>query len=204
MTGRFPAAALALALAVAAAPAPLGCGGDERQDADAPTGEFGLDVTRASFPARQSLAQPAVLRLAVRNTGHRAVPDLSVTVATAARGHVGADTPAFGTAVVGEGLADRTRPVWILDDGPAGGDTAYAGTWALGPLARGRTKRVRFAVTAARAGTYRLRWRVAPALEGTARAAPGGRTSGAFRVTISAAPVDARVGPRGRVVRGAS
>ena len=197
MTGRFPAAILAVAAALAA----LGCGGDERQDADAPTGEFGLDVTRASFSARQSLAQPVVLRLDVRNTGRRTVPDLAVTVETAGRRRAGAGTAAFGTAVAGEDLADRTRPVWILDQRPAGGDTAYAGTWALGPLGRGRTKRVRFAVTGARAGTYRLRWRVAPALEGSARAALGGRTSGAFRVTISDAPVDSRVGPRGRVVR---
>jgi hypothetical protein len=199
MTRRAAAAAVVAATALAAP----GCGGDERQDADAPTGEFGLDVTQASFPARQSLAAPAVLRLDVRNAGDRTVPQLAVTVETAAPGRGGrGGSAAFGTAVVGQDLADRTRPVWILDEGPAGGDTAYVSTWALGPLARGKTKRVRFAVTAARAGTYRLRWRVAPTLEGSAEAAPGGRTSGTLPVTISAAPVDSRVGARGHVIRG--
>jgi hypothetical protein len=198
MRRRAPAAVL-----VFAALASAGCGDDERQDADAPTGTFGLDVTRASFPARQSVAEPAELRLDVRNTGSRAIPELAVTVETAGR-RGGAAPAAFGTAVVGEDLGDRVRPVWVLDQGPAGGDTAYANTWALGPLARGATRRVRFAVTAARAGRYRVRWRVAPALVGDARAAPGGRTSGAFRVTISAAPVDSRVGPGGRVIRGPS
>jgi hypothetical protein len=176
------------------------CGGDERQDAGAPAGEFAVDVMRATFPQRQSLAQASVLRLDVRNAGARAVPDLAVTVETAAgaaRRH-----PAFASAVGGARLDDPARPVWVLDRGPEGGRTAYAGTWAFGALARGATRTVRFVVTAARPGRYRLRWRVAPALEGDVRLAPGSRTSGAFPVVISDAPVDSRVGRRGSIVRG--
>lgn len=86
-----------------------------------------MDVTRASFPARQSLARQSTLRLVVRNTGDRAVPNLAVTVATApprAR-----DAPsAFGTRIADAGLADATRPVWVLDRGPEGGDSAYVDT----------------------------------------------------------------------------
>jgi len=77
---RQPAAVAALVLAAGALAA---CGGGERQDAGAPSGAFAVDVTRASFPARQSLARHSMLRLVVRNTGDRDVPDLAVTVATA-------------------------------------------------------------------------------------------------------------------------
>ena len=89
----------------------------------------------------------------------------------------------------------------MLDRGPRGGDTAYVDTWAFGALPRGATRIVTFRVTAARAGRWRLTWRVAPALEGDVRLTGGGRTRGAFRVTITDAPVDSRVGPRGVVVR---
>jgi len=181
----------------------VGCGGGERQDAGAPSGEFALDVVRATFPARQSLGQTSVLRLDVRNTGARPVPNLAVVVETATLGARRRTGAAFGTAVAGEALADPTRPVWVLERGPDGGRTAYVGTWAFGELARGAGRTVRFVLTASRAGRYRVPWRVAPALEGDVRLATGRRTAGAFRVTISNAPVDSRVRPGGAVVRDA-
>jgi hypothetical protein len=196
MRDRRAAAAPVVALLALA-----GCGGDERQDAGAPSGEFALEVTRASFPARQTLAEPATLRLDVRNPGTRAVPDLAVVVATEPK-RAGTAATAFGTTAAGDGLADARRPVWVLDEGPEGGRTAYGDTWAFGRLARGAVRSVRFAVTAARPGRYRVTWRVAPALEGSARLESRGRTQGAFRVTISDAPVRSRVGRDGRVVRG--
>ena len=42
-----------------------GCGG-ERQDESEPRGEFTLEVVEASFPERQTLAQPARLAIEVR------------------------------------------------------------------------------------------------------------------------------------------
>jgi hypothetical protein len=194
---RQPAAVAALVLAAGALAA---CGGGERQDAGAPSGAFAVDVTRASFPARQSLARHSTLRLVVRNTGDRDVPDLAVTVATAPA-RAGQAPSAFGTRIAGADLADATRPVWVLDRGPQGGDTAYVDTWAFGGLPGGATRTVAFRVTAARAGRWRLTWRVAPALEGDVRLTGGGRTRGAFDVTITDAPVDSRVGRGGVVVR---
>ena len=194
---RQPTVVAALVLAAGAIGA---CGGGQRQDAGAPSGAFAVDVTRASFPARQSLARPSILRLAVRNTGARAVPNLAVIVATDPP-RAGQAPSAFATWIAGAGLADPRRPVWVLDRGPRGGDTAYVDTWAFGALPRGATRIVTFRVTAARAGRWRLTWRVAPALEGDVRLTGGGRTRGAFRVTITDAPVDSRVGPRGVVVR---
>jgi hypothetical protein len=192
---RLRAAALAVA---AAAFAGAGCGG-ERQDADAPSGEFGLEVVRATFPAKQRIAEDATLRLEVENTGDRAVPDVAVTVETAA---VGGQAPvAFGQADGDPTLASSARPVWIVDEGPQGGDSAYTNTWNVGPLGEGQSTTVEWKVTAVKAGRYTLAWRLSPALEGDVSLAQG-RTAGEFDVTISDEPVPARVGGDGEVVRG--
>ena len=57
-----------LAVALLCALAMAGCGG-ERQDAEAPSGQFDLDVTDASFPAKQKIAEASTLTLQVENTG---------------------------------------------------------------------------------------------------------------------------------------
>jgi hypothetical protein len=195
---RMPGHPCVLALCAAAlAVAGTACG-DERQDAGAPSGEFGLDVTAASFPATQQVAEPATLRLRVRNTGDRAVPDLTVTVETAP-GDGGAPV-AFAQSVDDPALASPARPVWIVDEGPVGGDSAYTNTWAVGPLAAGKARTVKWRLTAVRAGRYTVAWRLAPALEGNV-SVRGERTRGRFDVTIADAPVPARVNGKGEVVR---
>jgi len=188
----------ALVVAVLAC-AGAGCGA-ERQDADAPSGTFSLDVTGASFPAEQRIAEPVTLALAVANTGDRAVPELAVTVETAP-GEEGQASAAFAQHSGDPTLADGERPVWILDEGPSGGESAYANTWAVGPLAEGQTRTVEWKLTAIKAGRYTVAWRLAPALEGDVELADG-RTEGEFRVTIADAPVAARVDGDGDVVRG--
>jgi hypothetical protein len=190
------AAALAVLLALVAA----GCGG-KRQDADEPSGSFRVSVTAASFPARQTIAQPTRLRIAVRNTDKRALPNVAVTVQTKPS-HGGAAPLAFGQAASDTRLADTAKPVWIVDAGPHGGDSAATNTWALGRMFPGETKTFTWHLTAVQAGTYVVAYRVAPGLNGKARAAGGQRTAGAFRVTISDKPVPARVDDNGNVVRG--
>jgi hypothetical protein len=175
-----------------------GCGG-ERQDADAPSGQFDVEVTGASFPAEQRISEPATLKLEVANRGDRAVPNLAVTVETAPRKEGQAPT-AFAQDRDDPGLADASRPVWILDEGPAGGDSAYANTWAVGALGKGQSRTVEWKLTAIAAGRYTVAWRIAPSLEGGELA--GGRTKGEFAVTISDEPVPARVDGEGDVVRG--
>ena len=192
---RLRAAALAVAAAAFAGP---GCGG-ERQDADAPSGEFALEVTRATFPAEQRIAEGATLRLEVENTGDRAVPDVAVTVETAA---VDGQAPvAFGQADGDPTLASSARPVWVVDEGPKGGDSAYTNTWNVGSLGEGESTTVQWKVTAVKAGRYTLAWRLSPALVGDVSLAEG-RTEGEFDVTISDEPVPARVDGDGDVVRG--
>jgi len=183
----------ALALAFAA------CGA-ERQDADEPEGEFTLEVVDASFPERQSTAQHSTLRLSVRNTDDRELPNLAVTVETEpVRGQAAA---AFALAIDDVRLADRNRPVWILDRGPAGGETAHTNTWALGPMFPGQTREIEWRLTAVRAGDYTVNYSVSPGLGGKAVPANGQRTTGSFDVTISDDPVPARVNGKGEVVRG--
>jgi hypothetical protein len=174
--------------------------GEERQDADAPSGRFDLDVTTASFPAEQRIAQASTLRLDVENTGDRAIPNLAVTVETAP-GEDGQAPVAFGQSTDDPTLAASARPVWIVDEGPTGGDSAYTNTWAVGPLGEGQSRTVEWRLTAAKAGRYTVGWRVAPALEGDVSLGDG-RTEGEFDVTIADDPVPARVGEDGEVVRG--
>jgi hypothetical protein len=177
-----------------------GCGG-ERQDANEPSGEFPLEVVSARFPSSQTLSQSALMVMRVRNTGDSEIPNLAITVSTDATARGDAVT-AFGQNLEDTTLADRARPVWIVDRDPSGGQTAHTNTWAFGPIPAGGSKVVRWRVTAVRAGHYVLRYRVAPGLNGKARSAAGSKVSGSFDVTIDDTPPPARVDEDGKVVRG--
>jgi hypothetical protein len=177
-----------------------GCGG-ERQDADEPSGEFGLEIVSARFPRAQTLSQSALMVMRVRNTGDREVPNLAITVTTDASTR-GDSVTAFGQNVADSTLASRARPVWVVDQDPSGGQSAYTNTWSFGPIPAGGSKLVRWRVTAVRSGHYVLRYRVAPGLDGKARNAAGSKVSGAFGVTIDDTPPPARVDEDGNVVRG--
>jgi hypothetical protein len=178
--------------AAVAALAAGGCGGGERQDAAEASGSFRVDVVTAKFPAKQHLARPERLVIAVKNTGDRALPNVAVTV------------DAFTSRSEQAGLADPQRAVWIVDAGPGGGDTAATNTWALGRLRPGEVKRFTWRVTAVQAGTHTLKWQVAAGLAGKARAVLAGNRvpAGSFTVDITDAPSQARVDPdTGEVVR---
>ena len=116
--------ALALAGFVA-----VGCGGGKRQDSDEPSGTFPVDVVKATFPTKQRLAESSELQIAVRNAGDKAVPNVAVTVESDEADQTAA-AAAFAEASDQAGLADSSRPVWVLDTGPHGGITAYVNTWA--------------------------------------------------------------------------
>jgi hypothetical protein len=188
-----------IAVALLCALLAVACG-EERQDADAPSGRFDLDVTDASFPAQQKIAEASTLKLEVENTGDRAVPNVAVTVETEP-GEEGQAPVAFGESSDDPTLAASARPVWIVDEGPLGGESAYTNTWAVGPLGEGRSRTLEWKLTAARAGRFTVNWRVSPALEGDVSLGDG-RTEGAFDVTITDEPVPARVNDQGEVVRG--
>jgi hypothetical protein len=176
-----------------------GCGG-ERQDANEPEGDFTLSVLDASFPANQSTAQRATLRLQVRNTDDQALPNVAVTIKTDPSTK-GAAPTAFGQASDDTRLADPGRPVWIVDRAPEGGQSAYTNTWAFGPMSPGETRDFEWRLTAVRPGTYTIRYAVSPGLNGKAKVADGQDNAGSLHVTISDKPVPARVNGKGEVVR---
>jgi hypothetical protein len=193
MSARSAVAVVALALLAAA------CGG-KSQDASEPSGTFRVEVAGASFPARQHIAEPVTLRIRVHNADHRTLPDVAVTVRTNPAG-AGESPIAFGEDASDSRLADPRRPVWILDRGPQGGDTAYTNTWALGALAPGRSRVFVWHLLPARAGSYTVSYRLSPGLNGKARSA-GGHATGSFRVVVENRPVAACVGAHGQVIKG--
>ncbi len=191
----------AIAVLIAALAVVSGCGGGESQDANEAEGTFRVDVTDASFPAKQSIAQATTMRIRVRNPGDEALPNVAVTVET--KGKKPGDGPvAFAQSADDERLADPNRPVWVLDQEPKGGTSSYANTWSLGPLAGGQTATFEWKVTAVEPGSYSIAYRVAPGLDGKARLAEGSKARGTFAVTISDEPVPARVNDKGEVERG--
>lgn len=178
-----------------------GCGGADRQDEDEPRGDYRVEVVSASFPAEQRIAQRTTMSVRVRNADSKTVPNVALTVRTGARAPGGA-TAAFGQSVGDSRLADDERPVWIVDEGPAGGDTAYTSTWALGRLAPNQTRTFRWRLTPVATGRYTVAYEVAPGLDGRARLAGGPKAAGRFRVVVDDAPVDASVGADGQIIRG--
>jgi hypothetical protein len=175
------------------------CGGGSGQDADEPEGTFKIEVVGATFPQRQHIAQNVRLRVRVHNADRETLRNVAVTVETKANG---VNAPAaFGQRSVAGGLSDSERPVWILEEGPAGGDVVYDNTWLAGTLRAGETRLLTWKLVATKAGRYSIGYRVSPGLTGRAQAAQG-RTSGTFEVTIDDEPVPARVDGNGEVVRG--
>lgn len=179
--------------ALGAAAFAAGCGGGPpRQDADEPSGTWNVDVVEASFPSSQKLAKQETMRIRVRNREDRAVPNVAVTVDGFSRR---SDQP---------GLADPTRPVWILDDGPRGGTTAYTNTWALGRIEPRGTKTFEWRTTPVQPGAHRVSYRVSAGLDGKAKArlSSGRPVRGAFDVRVDREPSQARVDPdSGAVIR---
>lgn len=186
---------LALVCAVLVA----GCGGGARQDAGEPSGEFKVEVVSASFPRAQHVGQAVQLRVRVRNADRRTLRNVAVTVQT--KPVAGTAAVAFGQHAVDPALADSARPVWVLAEGPVGGDVANVNTWSAGTLGPSESKVLVWRLVASKAGRYTVEYSVSPGLTGKAKAAAGD-TGGSFRVTIADGPVPARVGEDGRVERG--
>jgi hypothetical protein len=193
------------ALALAGVALFAGCGGGERQDEDEPEGDFEMEVSRASFPTKQRLAQSSNLVITVRNAGDRTIPNVTVTV------------EGFNFRKDDITLADAERPQFVVnglpreiggfpeakDATPLGCDTAYVDTWACGRLEAGGEKTFRWSVTAVKAGDYRISYSVAAGLDGKAKAvgaAAGGAPRGTFTGTVSDEAPKVRVADDGKTV----
>jgi hypothetical protein len=168
------------------------CGGGERQDAGDAGGDYQVDVVASDFPAEQSISSPATLKLAVRNTGDRTIPDLAVSL------------EGLSTRDSQPGLADPEDPVWIVQRQPGADQTAYDFTWTLGRVEAGATKDFELDLVPAVPGTHEVKWTVAAGLTGKSMAstADGERPAGTFTVRVSDEPAQATVDPdSGAVVR---
>jgi hypothetical protein len=187
------AATAAVALTLA------GCGGSEGSSAE-PSATYPVTV-HGAFPAQQSLAEHVQLTLVVRNTGTRTIPDVAATIETGS-GADGEAVEAFGSRLDEKGLASHSRPVWIVDDGPLSGDTAYANTWALGSIAPHDTRTFMWSVVPVRAGRYTLRYRLTGSTTGRSqlRLENGDAPHGSLAVRVSGKPAQVRVTPDGRIV----
>ena len=199
-----------------------GCGGGQRQDANEPSGHFSMQVTRASFAPKQSLSEREKMVIQVRNTDQKTVPNVAVTLTTilphggqnGAAYDLGTSVRAFATLSPQcpkppltngcPGLADPSRPVWVVDQGPHNGTTAYSNTWALGPLQAGETKTFEWNVVPVQPGDYTIKAQVAAGLNGKAKAVSTGSQplpATLLPVHISGKPAQATVDDQGRVVR---
>jgi hypothetical protein len=175
-----------------------GCGG-QRQDKNEKAGTYNVEILNASFPAKQHLAQQSKMRITVRNADNKPLPDVSVTIA----GDPTKPAGAFAARSDQTGLADPSRPIWVVDAGPRGGDTAYVNTWALGALAPGKSRTFTWKVTAVRAGVQTVSYKVNAGLDNKAKAQlPGGSPPGSsFTVSISDTPPQSTVEDNGTIVK---
>jgi hypothetical protein len=202
-------------LAVAATPVLLAaCGGGGRQDANEPSGTFPVQVLSATFPTFQRLAQHTQLSLTLKNSGQKTIPNIAVTILNPADGTAAQAFSRLITASPQQGLASRSRPIWIVDSppgpceyscrlgGPGSAVTAYSNTWALGKLAPGQTVKFAWGLTAVASGHFRLEYQVAAGLNGKAKAvnAQGAQPTGTFSVNITQQPQSAYVNNAGQVV----
>jgi hypothetical protein len=207
-------AGIAVALAVA------GCGGAQ-QDANTPSGKFQVQVTAATFPASQRLAEHTHLVITVRNVGNKTIPNLAVTICNTtctypAPAGEGTSVAAFAQYLNQPGLASHSRPVWIVDQPPgrcgyscanggAGADvSADANTWQSGQLKPGGTTTFSWGLTAVAPGRFVVAWEIAADIYGKAKAVlPGGAVPhGTFDVNIAQAPAQSYVNNNGQVVQG--
>jgi hypothetical protein len=203
--------AFVVALMTALTIAFAACGGDStQQNADEPSGDFPVAVTKAEFPTKQRLALTSFLKLGVKNTGDETVPELAFTIET----NDGIADGSFNVRIDNPDVSNPNRPVWILEDkfpratddpvpeGISGGLRAQTNTYAFGPLEPGEQRTILWRLTAVQAGTYTLHYQVEAGLDGEAKAVTvdGDEVKGKFVVNISDKAPQATVNDKGQVV----
>jgi hypothetical protein len=205
-----PRAAFATALAVALALSLAACGGGSSSDANEAAGSYAVKVTRAEFPTRQELGQTSLLRLGIRNEGHRTIPALTVSFSVAGKQGRASNLP-FGIHDPEPGLAQPDRPVWVLaahypkfagSSKPGGAGTSNPKTFDFGPLKPGATTNVVWKLSAVKSGRYALLYAIAAGLSGETKAktAGGAAPGGSFAVRIVSATPNKIVNGSGEVV----
>jgi hypothetical protein len=195
-------AAVAVAVLLAA------CG--ESSSDKEPVGNYEVRVTAASFPSLQRLGQTSLLKLSFENEGENDLPNLVVYFSLAGKQGTTASLP-FGIHEQQTGLANPTRPVWVLAEHfpklagssqNGGATTSDPKTFAFGPLKAGETTSAVWKLSAVREGKYTLRYQVGAGLSGEAKAKTGSGVDpgGTFVAEISAETPDTEVTDSGEIV----
>jgi hypothetical protein len=186
------------------------CGGDSSAEETERAGTYPVAVTTASFPAEQRLGQTALLRLGVRNTGEKTVPNVTVTIVIAGKEGANASLP-FAIRDPQPELAQSDRPVWVLaatyprlagSADPGGASTSNPKTFAFGPLKPGETTEAVWKLSAVREGKWTLLYRIDAGLGGAARAETKGSVApgGSIATEITSALPETEVTDSGEVV----
>ncbi len=187
------------------------CGGSESSsDSNEPAGKYPVKIVTAEFPAEQRLGETTLLRLGVRNTGHKTLPALAVTISVGGKEGRSSALP-FGYRDPAPGLAQPDRPVWALSarypkangsTETAGAETSSPKTFAFGPLKPGKTTEAVWKLSAVKSGKYDLFYEVGAGLNGGAKAetAPGTQAGGSFSAEIVSVPPETEVKDNGEVV----
>jgi hypothetical protein len=187
-----------------------GCGSGSSSADDEPGGTFHVKVTEATFPTAQKLGQTALLKLAVRNTGKRTVPGLSVSFTIAGEQGVNSSLP-FGVRDPQPELAQPERPVWVLaqtyprlhgSSDPGGASTSSPKSFAFGELKPGATTTAVWKLSAVRAGRYTLLYDIDAGYSGKAKAETdnGVRPGGSFKTEISERLPESEVTDSGEIL----
>ncbi len=217
---------------VAAACGSATCGGPCGQGAPAnePKGNYPVDVLQASFPTNQHLAKDSTMAIVVRNAGSKTIPQISVTVKCGSSLGGTFDTVQDQSDVPpDQQSADPSRPQFVvktipiidaqsvpssaeakstvrpqLDPSPEERTSAYVDTYPLGPLPPGQTANFRWNVSAVKAGSFQLCWRVNAGYVGRAFAVASANSplpiNGTFNGTVSDTAPKADIGPDGTTV----
>jgi hypothetical protein len=192
----------ALALSIAA------CGESSSNSSEA--GNFPVKVVTAEFPAKQRLGETTLLRLGVRNTGHKTLPTLTVNISIGGKEGFNSRLP-FGYRDPQPGLAQPDRPVWVLSarypkangsNESAGAETPSPKTFDFGPLKPGATIEAVWKLNAVRTGNYRVNYGIGAGLGGSAKAesTKGTEAGGSFGAQITEVPPETEVTDNGEVV----
>lgn len=184
------------------------CGSGEPQDASEPSADFSVEVTKAKFPERQQLVEASNVELEIENVGDQTIPNLAVTIYTTRASEATSEPKPerpFGIRLEEPGLADPTRPVWILEEGypklvtpgttvktisaapSAGAAAAQTDTFQFGAVRAGESKDIVWRLTPVLAGTYTVHYEVVAGLGGKAKAvtADGSPATGELAATIT-------------------
>jgi hypothetical protein len=197
--------------AVAVAAVLLAACGESSSDKEA-GGEYEVGVTAATFPSLQRLGQTSLLKLSFENEGEKEVPNLVVYFTIAGEQGATASLP-FAVHERQVGLANPTRPVWVLAEhfpklagasasDKGGATTSDPKTFRFGPLEPGQKLSAVWKLSAVRQGKYTLRYQVGAGLgsQTKAKTANGVAPGGTFMAEITAQTPDTEVTDSGEIV----